>query len=312
MTSIPAPTVTAGPLPASSKIFKPGMAAMAEKYRQGGDLYRSVNEEARAMAAPSILFTRMRETSPLVQCITNYVAMNVAANVLLAAGASPAMVHAEEEAGEFAAIAGALTVNIGTLSPTWVAGMKVAIAGARAAEKPWVLDPVAHFATTFRRQAVADLLDLRPAIIRGNASEIIALGGGQSAGQGVDSGDAVSDAEDAARQLALSAGAVVAVTGAVDFVTDGERSVRISGGSPLMPKVTALGCSLTALVGAFVAVAPKQPFEATMAALATFAAAGEIAERGAQGPGSFAIRFLDSLHGLRSESLEADGRIVAV
>lgn len=263
------------------------------------------------MISPSILYTRMREASPLVQCITNYVAMNVAANVLLAAGASPAMVHTEEEAGEFAAIAGALTVNIGTLSPAWVAGMRAAIAGAQKAGKPWVLDPVAHFATTYRRQTVADLLALRPTIIRGNASEIIALGGGESAGQGVDSGDPVEQAEDAARQLALAQGAVVAVTGAVDFVTDGEKAVRISGGSPLMPKVTALGCSLTALVGAFAAVAPDEPFEATVAALATFAAAGELAERDAEGPGSFAFRFLDSLHGLKPESLEANGRIVA-
>lgn len=263
------------------------------------------------MSSPSALHARMREVSPLVQCITNYVAMNVAANVLLAAGASPAMVHAEEEAGEFAAIAGALTVNIGTLSPAWVAGMKAAIAGARAAGKPWVFDPVAHFATSYRRQTVAELLQLSPTIIRGNASEIIALGGGQSAGQGVDSGDPVGEAENAARQLALSTGAIVAVTGAIDFVSDGRRSVRISGGSPLMPKVTALGCSLTALVGAFAAVTPKQPFEATVAALATFAAAGEIAERGAQGPGSFAVRFLDTLHGLTPENLEANGRIVA-
>lgn len=262
------------------------------------------------MTSPSILHIRMHEASPLVQCITNYVAMNVAANVLLAAGASPAMVHTEEEAGEFAAIAGALTVNIGTLSPAWVAGMKAAIAGAQKAGKPWVLDPVAHFATTYRRQTVADLLALRPTIIRGNASEIIALGGGQSAGQGVDSGDPVEQAEGSARQLALAQGAVVAVTGAVDFVTDGVKAVRISGGSPLMPKVTALGCSLTALVGAFAAVSPDEPFEATVAALATFAAAGELAERDAGGPGSFAFRFLDSLHGLKPESLEANSRIV--
>lgn len=262
------------------------------------------------MTGPAVLFTRMREASPLVQCIANYVAMNVAANVLLAAGASPAMVHAEEEAGEFAAIAGTLTVNIGTLSPGWVAGMKSAIAGASAASKPWVLDPVAHFATAYRRQTVAELVAMKPTIIRGNASEIIAFSGGQSAGQGVDSGDPVEQAEGAARQLALSTGAVVAVTGAVDFVTNGEKSVRIAGGSPLMPKVTALGCSLTALVGAFAAVAPDEPFEATVAALATFAAAGETAEREAKGPGSFAVRFLDSLHELKPESLEANGRIV--
>lgn len=261
------------------------------------------------MTDPIILFSRMRETAPLVQCITNYVAMNIAANVLLATGASPAMVHAEEEAGEFAAIAGALTINIGTLSPAWIAGMKAAIGGAGAAGRPWVLDPVACFATALRQQTAAELLALRPTVLRGNASEIIALAGGQGSGQGVDSRDPVEQAEGAARTLAEKHGSIVAVTGAVDYVTDGTRAVRISGGSALMPKVTALGCSLTALVGAFTAVAPNEPFEATVAALATFAAASEIAERGAEGPGSFAVRFLDALHGLPTETLTANGRI---
>ncbi|MBW8284215.1 MAG: hydroxyethylthiazole kinase, partial [Rhizobium sp.] len=127
---------------------------------------------------PGTLLTEMRAAAPLVQCITNYVAMNVAANVLLAAGASPAMVHAQEEAGEFAGFAGALTVNIGTLSPAWIAGMKAAIGGATGGRRPWVLDPVAHFATEFRRKATAELLALGPTIVRGNASEIIALAGG--------------------------------------------------------------------------------------------------------------------------------------
>lgn len=261
------------------------------------------------MTSPAILLTRVRETQPLVQCITNYVAMNVAANVVLAAGASPAMVHAAEEAEEFATIAGALTVNIGTLSPAWVEGMKAAIRGATGAGKPWVLDPVAHFATAFRRKVVADLLDLRPTIVRGNASEIIALGGGTSAGQGVDSGDPVEQAEQAARDLARDRGIVVAVTGEVDFITDGQRSARIEGGSALMPRVTALGCSLTCVVGAYAAVAPDQPFEATVAALSVFAAAGENAAAGAEGPGSFAVRFLDALHTLDAGDLRPERRI---
>lgn len=255
---------------------------------------------------------QMRASAPLVQCITNYVAMNIAANVLLATGASPAMLHAEEEAGEFAAIAGALTVNIGTLSPPWVAGMKAAIAGARSASKPWVFDPVAHFATAYRRQVALDLLALKPAVIRGNASEILALAGSRSAGQGVDSGDPVERAEAAAFSIAQAHGAVVAVTGPVDFVTDGTKAARIKGGSALMPKVTALGCSLTALVGAFVADTPDEPFEATIAALATFAAAGEIAERGATGPGSFEVRFLDMLSNLDPVSLDSSGRVMVI
>jgi len=261
-------------------------------------------------ASPGTLLSELRAQPPLVHCITNFVAMNIAANVLLAAGASPAMVHAQEEAGEFAAIAGALTINIGTLSSGWLRGMETAAIAAGQSRKPWVLDPVAHYATGFRRAAVDRLLELGPAVIRGNASEIIALAGGTSRGQGVDSRDGVEQAEGAARLLARAHGATVAVTGAVDFVTDGERAVRIEGGSALMPQVTALGCSLTCLVGAFVAVRPGAPFEATVAALATFAVAGETAASKADGPGSFSWRFLDALAALDASLLDRHARLV--
>ncbi|MGO6833221.1 hydroxyethylthiazole kinase [Rhizobium leguminosarum bv. viciae] len=263
------------------------------------------------MTTPGAMLKAMREKPPLVQCITNYVAMNIAANVLLASGASPAMVHAAEEAGEFAAIASAVTINIGTLSTQWIDGMQAAAKAATSAGKPWVLDPVAHYATAFRRNAVAELLALRPTIIRGNASEIIALAGGESRGQGVDSRDPVEQAEGSARWLAERQQAVVAVTGAVDFVTNGERAVRIEGGSALMPQVTALGCSLTCLVGAFAATAPEDIFGATVAALATFAIAGEEAALGAAGPGSFSWRFLDALTALDPETLDARARVSA-
>lgn len=259
--------------------------------------------------SPAQLLTDMRKAAPLVHCITNYVAMNIAANTLLAAGASPAMVHAPEESGEFAAIAGALTVNIGTLSTEWVDGMKKAAKGANSAGKPWILDPVAHFATQFRRDTVAGLLALHPTIIRGNASEIIALAGGQSAGQGVDSGDPVEQAEEAAKNLAQSQKCVVAVTGTADFITDGTQSVRVHGGSDLMPKITAMGCSLTALVGAFAAICPRAPFNATIAALACFAAAGKMAQQSASGPASFATAFLDELYNLDTAALETHARI---
>ncbi len=257
------------------------------------------------------LLRTMRANPPLVQCITNFVAMNIAANVMLAAGASPAMVHAEEEAGEFAAISGALTINIGTLSFGWLAGMLKAARSANEAGKPWVLDPVAHYATTFRRKAVAQLIELKPAIIRGNASEIIALAGGTSRGQGVDSRDAVEHAEDSARQLAGKHGCVVAVTGVTDFVTDGRRAKRIAGGSSFMPQVTALGCSLTCLVGAFASATPDDPFDTTVAALAVFAVAGEQAGAAADGPGSFSWRFLDALAGLSPEVLDRNAGISA-
>ncbi len=264
------------------------------------------------MITSSDLLAKLRTDQPLVHCITNYVAMNIAANVVLAAGASPAMVHSSAETREFVAISGALTVNIGTLSPDWLSGMREAAEAANAIGKPWVLDPVAHFATRFRRAAVAELLSLRPTIIRANASEIIALAGGSMSGRGVDSGDAVSLAEAAATDLARVHGAVVAVTGEVDFVTDGARAVRIRGGSPLMPRVTALGCSLTCLVGAFVAVAPTQPFEAAIAALTMFSIAGERAHPKSEGPGSFAWQFLDALAQVSPSDLESAARVEAL
>ncbi|HEY9130176.1 MAG TPA: hydroxyethylthiazole kinase [Dyella sp.] len=236
-----------------------------------------------------------RQRSPLVHCITNFVAMNMAANAVLAIGASPAMVHAEEEAAEFAAIADALTVNIGTLSSDWLAGMLAAATSAQRNGKPWVLDPVAHQATAFRREATARLLALRPAAIRGNASEILALSGGASRAQGVDSRDAVEVAEEGAVRLARTLGTVIAVTGEVDFLTDGERSLRFAGGSPWMPRVTAMGCAQTCVMGALLAVLPGQPFEAAATALAMFKQAGERAARDATGPGSFHWRFIDTL-----------------
>lgn len=251
---------------------------------------------------PDMALRALRRDPPLVQCITNYVAMNVAANTLLAAGASPAMVHAAEEAGEFAAISGALTVNIGTLSPEWLGGMHAAVAGAQGAGRPWVLDPVAHFATQFRAKAARELMALHPTVVRGNASEILGLAGEAGQGRGVDAGDPVAVAEASARGLARASGAVVAITGNVDFVTDGLRAARVSGGSDLMPRVTALGCSLTCLVGAFAAVV-EDPFDATLAALAMFAAAGETAGAAADGPGSFGWRFLDALSALTPETI---------
>ncbi|QFT61136.1 Hydroxyethylthiazole kinase (plasmid) [Sulfitobacter sp. THAF37] len=251
---------------------------------------------------PETLLKALRDEPPLVQCITNYVAMNIAANVMIAAGASPAMVSDAEEAEEFAGIAGALTVNIGTLSAPFVEGMRAAIRGAQNAGRPWVLDPVACQATGYRRRISAELVALGPTIIRGNASEILSLAGEASRGQGVDGRDAVEAAQEGARLLARSSGAVVAVTGAVDHVTDGNRAVRIEGGSPFMPMNTALGCSLTCLCGAYAAVA-EDPFDGAVGALAHFAVAGTQAHAGAAGPGSFAPRFLDALTAVTPEAL---------
>ena len=257
---------------------------------------------------PATHLSRVRETSPLVHNITNHVAMNSMANVLLAIGASPAMVHAREEAAEFTALASALTINIGTLSPHWVEAMEATALAARETGHPWVLDPVAVGATRFRRETGARLLALAPDVIRGNASEIIALAGQAGGGRGVDSTDPAEAALDAAHRLARQTGGVVAVTGEVDLVTDGQRVARVRGGHPLMPRVTTLGCALTGVVAAFLAGADDR-FEATVAALACYAVAGELAGDVAQGPGSFAVAFLDALFHLEDKALAERARL---
>jgi hydroxyethylthiazole kinase len=245
----------------------------------------------------------LRGRRPLTHVIANYVSMDVTANALLAIGASPAMVHAIEEVEAFVGLSDALSINIGTLSRPWVEAMLAAAAAAQARGLPWTLDPVGVGATRFRDETSAALLAHRPTAIRGNASEIMALArlAGAAAtgarGKGVDSANATGDAEDAARALARATGAVVAATGAVDFVTDGTRSARILGGHALMPQVTALGCALSATAAAFLAGA-DDAFAATAAALGAFAVAGARAGAQTRGPGSFRVALLDELAAL--------------
>lgn len=260
------------------------------------------------------LAARLRAESPLVVNITNYVAMNFAANVLLAAGASPVMAHAPEEMDEMLAFAGALTINFGTLDVPWVKAMTHAGIAAQRASKPVVFDPVGAGATTFRTGTAKGFLDSFPvAVIRANSSEIRALDAfpeAPAATRGVDATDPVDAALPAAATLARKYRTVVAVSGAVDAVTDGTTLVRIQGGSPLMPRITATGCALTALTGACCALAPSDPLLAAATAMVIFKAAAEDAAQTARGPGSMAVAFLDALHALDPASLAAPGRIV--
>jgi hydroxyethylthiazole kinase len=207
----------------------------------------------------------IRQRAPLVHNITNFVAMEVAANCLLALGASPAMVHADEEVEDFVAIASSLVVNIGTLSPPWVAAMARAAARATALGRPWVLDPVGAGATPYRTRTALDLIELRPTVIRGNASEILALTGAAAGPtKGVDSTHGADEAVHAAQQLAEASGAVVAVTGAIDRITDGERWREV-------------------------------PLLAAAQALAIFGLAGQRAAAQAAGPGSLRWQIVDQL-----------------
>ena len=250
----------------------------------------------------------LRARRPLVHNITNYVAMTVTANVLLALGASPAMVHAVEEVEDFVAISDALAVNIGTLSPPWVTAMHHAVARARALGKPWVLDPVGCGATAYRTQVAADLAGLKPSIIRGNASEIMSLAGQVGAGgKGVDSTAPAEYATSAAAALAKRTGSIVAITGETDYVSDGTTLIAVHAGHALMPLSTALGCSLSAVTAAFAAVCP--PREAAVAALAVFGAAGAVAAERCRGPGHLPAEICDALHAMDRATLAAHARL---
>lgn len=256
-------------------------------------------------------FTATQAQSPLVHNITNFVAMNTAANVLLAVGCSPAMVHAVEEAPEFVRLADALTINIGTLSSEWLTSMLATAKVAHESNTPWVLDPVAVGATTYRKQSCEQLLSFKPDIIRGNASEILALAGMSSQSRGADSGDTVEAAKDAAKALTQHA-KVVIVTGEIDWVTDGANQWSIHNGVPMMTNVTAIGCALTALLGGFAAANRDDLAAASISALCYYGQAGEIAAQKSQGPGSFYVHFLDALYSLDASSVSKNAKVTAI
>lgn len=263
----------------------------------------------------------VRRISPLVHNITNFVVMNLTANALLAVGASPVMAHAEEEVEEMAGLAGALVLNIGTLTREWVPAMILAGRTAGAQGKPVVLDPVGAGATRFRTEtAIRILKDAAVRIMRGNASEILAIAhampdqakdGGSDHGiatRGVDAVHSTDEAAACARSLAGRSGVTVAITGPTDVVTDGRRRIRIANGHPLMRRMTGTGCTASAVIAAFAAVDPD-PVTAAATGLAVFGLAGEIAGATADAPGTFMIRLLDALFTVTPAQVRAGARI---
>ncbi len=247
----------------------------------------------------------LREGSPLVQCITNAVVTNFTANALLAAGAAPVMADVPGEAGELAGAADALLINLGTPTTEQREAIVEAVAAARAAETPWILDPVGVGALTLRTGFARELLGSRPAVIRGNASEVRALAGLGAGGRGVESTDGVEAARDAALELTSTTGAVVAISGPVDLIVSTSGEVRVPGGSAYLTRVTGGGCSLGAIVAACVAV--SDPTTGAVAAHALYAAASERAAALAAGPGTFAAAFLDALAGVAPDELASRG-----
>ncbi len=253
----------------------------------------------------------VRERKPLVHNITNYVVMNYTANALLACGAAPVMAHAAEEVEEMVSLAGALVLNIGTLSLPWIEAMIKAGKRANALHVPVILDPVGAGATALRTDSAKRLIEeLSIQVIRGNASEVLSLSREKpgSRTKGVDSVHTVDQVAQMAVALAGDLKTVLAVTGVVDLITDGEQICRVMNGHEMMSHVTGTGCTATAIIGAFLAVEPDS-FKAATTGLAYFGLAGEKAAARASGPGTFQIALLDALYEMKEEELRAGARI---
>jgi hydroxyethylthiazole kinase len=281
-------------------------------HRQGGitSKYKEDNvfdQQLAHKAAENL--KRLREKKPLIHNITNFVVMNSTANALLACGASPVMAHAQEEVEEMVSFAGALVLNIGTLTPYWIDSMLKAGKRANELNTPIVLDPVGSGATRLRTDSAKRLIDeLSINVVRGNASEVLSLAQEGSRTKGVDSIHSVDDAADAALTLSRELNTTLAITGAVDLITDGKKIHRVSNGHELMGYVTGTGCTATVVIGAFLAV-DNNPLTATTTALAYFGLAGEKAASTASAPGSFQVGLLDALYAIDEKQMVEGAKI---
>lgn len=247
---------------------------------------------------------KVRAQSPLVHNITNYVVMNNTANALISIGASPVMAHATNEVEDMVGIASSLVINMGTLSEHWVEAML--LAGKKATEKgiPVIFDPVGVGATPYRNEVAKQIIEqCKPSIIRGNASEIMALSNANLKTKGVDSTASSNSALDAAKSLAKLTNSIVVVSGETDYITDGKRVTSLTNGAEIMTKVTGMGCTATAIVGAFAGV-EKDLFLAAVSAMAVMSIAGELASEQSKGPGSMQLNFIDELYRLSSSDIE--------
>jgi hydroxyethylthiazole kinase len=254
----------------------------------------------------------VRTGAPLAHCVTNVVTVNDCANILLAAGASPAMIDAWEEAYDFARISGAVYINLGTFNQAQEGGAVQAALGAKRAGRPVVVDPVGCAAIPRRAALVEHFCQIAGVdVIKGNMGEIMALAGA-AAGEvkGVDSADAVSGIEEAAASLARKFSCVIAATGKVDVVTDGARLVRLDNGVELLKKITGAGCMAGALCAAAAAVVPDgDMLAAAVAGITTLSIAGELAAEKARLPGSFRVALIDSVYGITGRTITELGKI---
>lgn len=253
------------------------------------------------------LLQKLRDTKPLIHCITNIVVANFQANGLLALGASPIMADAVEEAAEIASISASTVLNIGTLNESTVKAMILAGKSAVAHGKPVVLDPVGAGASAFRKDSTLRILnEVNVTLIRGNAGELAAIAEVVWEAKGVDAGEGDMDIAALAKIVAIHYSCIVAITGPEDIVTDGQKVIRISGGHPLMARITGTGCLLSSVAGAFLAVGKENQLEAVSTALTYYKKAGEKAEKLSYGPGDFASLFINTLDSLHEQDLIND------
>jgi len=252
----------------------------------------------------------LRARKPLVHQITNYVVMNETANATLALGALPVMAHAREEVEEMVGLASALVLNIGTLSEHWIEAMLLAGRAASGRAIPIVLDPVGAGATAYRTETARRILDeVQVTVLRGNAGEVATLVGAKAEVRGVESMASGLEAAELAREAGRQLGLVASVTGPVDHVSDGGRTLAVANGDPLLAAVTGTGCISSALTGCFLAALPEAPLEAAAEALAALGVAAEDAAAGADGPGTFHARLYDGLAALDPGTLDGRARI---
>lgn len=256
------------------------------------------------------ILNAIRERSPLVLCLTNSVVQPITANLLLAVGAAPVMLNDASEVRELVEgkIANGILINLGTLSEGQAQAMRVAVDTA-GTQIPWVLDSVAVGALGLRTRFAGEMQTKRPTLIRGNASEILALAGFGASARGPESTRGSESAIDAALRLANDSGSTVLVTGATDYTTDGKRLIALGNGNALSTRVTGIGCSMGALAAACLAVA-ESPLEAAVANALIMGIAEDIAAENDSAPGSFAVRILDALYRLSEDDIRSRARII--
>lgn len=255
--------------------------------------------------------TAVRETNPMAPSITNTVTINLVANAQLAVGGSAAMVYLPDEGEDMARIGGAMYINMGTQLPVYAETLSRTARVLHEEGKNWVVDPVGVGHGNLRMELLKQFKASKPSVVRGNASEIIAManlwglesGIEQDGVRGVDSTDSVDAARTAANSIARFTGGAVAVSGERDLVTDGTVVVRSEGGSHFMPLITGAGCSLGGVIAVYACCA--SPFIAALAGTAVYNLAGARAEKKAEGPGSFLMHFIDELYKATAENIAA-------